>query len=272
MTVTVESEVHLHRPRVYIPDSNNIVSLFTLSHLLRAHGEEFRVYYQGDEEERSDELIKNVFPRAIKHVGPVAKGMERSILFLREGMDLDELKSPLEGYHRFVLIISVTGAEDPSKYPFAKQFSELEQAAKSTGYESYCILRLPPIYQNLNLINPSDLESVDGIFYGIDAEDAGSAISHILADSELHRGEDYTIYCPSGVSLSSLKTVHSQLPRAHGHPLQSPAFMLESIKSVERNNKNDFARITGGEEMTSIEEFLRRTNQSLFHQRFISRN
>lgn len=270
MTVSVESERHLHRPRVYIPDSTNIVSLYTLSYLMRSHEEEFRIYFQGDAAE--EELVKKICPRAIKHVGSVAKGMERSVLFLREGMDENELKSPLEGYHRFVLIVSVAGANDPSKFPFVKSFAELEQAAKSTGYESYCVLRLPPIYQNLNLIDPSDLESVDEMFYGVDAEDVGSAIGHILSDPELHRGEEYTIFSPSGVSPSTLKTVHFQLPRGHGQPLQSPNLVLEAIKSQERDNKNDFARITGGEEMTSFEEFLRRTSQSLFHQRFISRD
>ena len=274
MTVKIESERHLHRTRVYIPNSNNIVALYTLSHLLRTREEEFHIYYQASADERDDELIKKICPRAMRHEGPAARGMERSVLFLRDGMDENELKIPHEGYHRFVLIVSVVGAGDPSRYPFATPFSKLEHAAKSIGFESYCVLRLPPIYQNLDLIKPGDLETVDDIFFGIDAEDAGSAISHILSDPELHRGEEYTIFGPSGISPATLKTVHSQLPRAHGEPLQSPGLVLESIKTkrVWPENNNDFSKITGGEEMTSFEEFLRRTNQSLFHQRFILKN
>ena len=275
MTVTAESVRHLHRPRVYIPDSTNAVSLYTLSHLLSAH-EDFHIYFQGTEgDESEEELVKRICPRAIKEIGPIAKGMERSVLFLREGMDRNILKAPVEGYHRFVLIVSIAGAEDPSNNPFARSFAELEQEAKKSGYESYCLLRLPPIYQYLNCIDQNDLD-IEGEFYGIDAEDAGSAISHILLDPELHRGEEYTIFSPATISPSTLKTVHSQLPHVHGVPLQTPSTILESIKSKywrqQQRQGNDFAKITGGEEMTSFEEFLRRTQQSLFHQRFIARN
>ena len=273
MTVIAESVKHSHRPRVYVPDSTNVVSLYTLSHLLRAH-EDFHIYFQASEDESEEELVKRICPRAIKEVGAVAKGMERSVLFLREGMDKNILKAPVEGYHRFVLIVSIAGAEDPSTYPFAKAFSDLEQEAKNSGYESYCLLRLPPIYQNLNLINQNELD-IDGEFNGIDAEDAGSAISHILLDPELHRSEEYTIFSPASISPSTLKTVHSQLPRVHGAPLQTSSTILESIKSKywrQERLENDFGKITGGEEMTSFEEFLRRTQQSLFHQRFIARD
>lgn len=272
MTVVAASERHLHRPRIYIPDSINIVSLYTLSHLLRAH-EDVHIYFQGNEDDREDELVKKICPRAIKEIGLIAKGVERSVLFLREGMDRNVLKAPVEGYHRFVLIISITGAENPSNYPFAKEFSKLEQEAMNCGYESYCLLRLPSIYQQLISINQDDLD-IEGEFYGIDAEDVGSAISHILLDPELHRGERYTIFSPTNIFSSTLKTVHAQLPRVHGAPLQSPATILESIKSKywRQPLQNDFAKITGGEEMTSFEEFLRRTQQSLFHQRFIARN
>lgn len=276
MTVIAESERHLHRPRVYVPDSTNVVSLYTLSHLLRAH-ENFHIYFEGGEDETEEEaLIKRICPRAIKEIGPVAKGMERSVIFLREGMDKNALKAPVEGYHRFVLIVSIAGAEDSSNYPFAKSFAELEQEAKNSGYESYCLLRLAPIYQYFNLIGQEELD-IEGKFYGINAEDAGSAISHILLDPELHRGEVYTIFSPASISPSTLKTVHSQLPRVHGTPLQTPSTILESIKSKywrqgQEEHKNDFARITGGEEMTSFEEFLKRTQQSLFHQRFIAKD
>lgn len=274
MTVTTESVRHLHRPRVYVPDPTNVVSLYTLSHLLRAQ-EEFQIYFQGAEEEgtEDEELVKRICPRAVKEVGAIAKGMERSVLFLREGMDMNALKAPVEGYHRFVLIVSIAGAEDPASNTFARPFAELEHEAKNSGYESYCLLRLPPIYQNLNCIDKNDLD-IEGEFYGIDAEDAGSAISHILLDPELHRGESYTIFSPAAISSSTLKTVHFQLPRVHGVHLQSPSTILESIKSKywrQQRPGNDFAKITGGEEMTSFEEFLRRTQQSLFHQRFISR-
>lgn len=100
MTVTTESVRHLHRPRVYVPDPTNVVSLYTLSHLLRAQ-EEFHIYFQGAEEEgtEDEELVKRICPRAVKEVGAIAKGMERSVLFLREGMDMNALKAPVEGYH-----------------------------------------------------------------------------------------------------------------------------------------------------------------------------
>ena len=275
MTIISESERHFHRPRIYVPDSTNVVSLYTLSHLLRAH-ENFHIYFQGGESETGDEeLIRRICPRAMKEIGPVAKGIERSVIFLREGMDRNVLKAPVEGYHRFVLIVSIAGAEDSSNYPYAKSFAELEQEAKNSGYESYCLLRLAPIYQYLNLIGQEEL-NIEGEFYGIDAEDAGSAISHILLDPELHSGEVYTIFSPASISPSTLKTVHGQLPRVHGIPLQTLPTILESIKSnywrQEQEHKNDFASITGGEEMTSFEEFLRRTQQSLFHQRFIARD
>lgn len=270
MTVSVESERHLHHPRIYIPDSTNIVSLYTLSNLSRTHGDEFHLYFQVDE---NADLVKKICPRAIGHSGPVAKGMERSVLFLRPEMNEEELRGPLEGYHRFVLIISVAGAEDPTKFPFAQSYTKLEQAAKLIGYESYCILRLPPIYQNLNLVPLNELEFIDELFFGIDAEDVGSAIGHILSDPELHRGEEYTIQSPSGISPSTLKTVHPQLPTTPGRPIQSLNYLIESIKAsgIIGRDRNDFAKITGGEEMTSFEEFLRRTNHSLFHQRFILR-
>lgn len=274
MTIIAESFRHLHRPRVYIPDSTNVVSLYTLSHLLSSH-EDFHIYFQGTEDDESEsELIKRICPRAIKEIGPIAKGMERSVLFLREGMDRDILKAPVEGYHRFILIVSIAGAEDPSNNPLARSFAELEEESKNY-YESYCLLRLPPIYQYLNCIDKNDL-NIEGEFYGIDAEDAGSAISHILLDPELHRGEEYTIFSPAAISPSTLKTVHPQLPRVHGVPLQTPAMILESIKAKYWRQRpghgNDFAKITGGEEMTSFEEFLRRTQLSLFHQRFIVRD
>jgi hypothetical protein len=176
----------------------------------------------------------------------------------------------VEGYHRFVLIVSMAiGIENSS-------FTKLEQLAKNSGYESYCLLKLAPIYQNLKPIDPESL-NIEGDFFGIDAEDVGLAVSHILLDPESHRGEEYTIFCPTSISLSTIKTVHSQLPKVHGRPLQSPSSILAAIKSnywrtSGSNLKNDFGRITGGEEMTSFDEFLRKANQSLFHQRFIMRN
>jgi hypothetical protein len=277
MTVTAESARHLHLPRVYVPDSTNVVSLYTLSQLLQAH-EDVHIYFEGREEDtdQEEEMVKRICPRAIKEIGPIAKGMERSVLFLREGMDQNTLKGPVEGYHRFVLIVSIAGAEDPVTNAFARSFSALEQEAKNCGYESYCILRLPPVYQNLNCINQGDLD-IEGEFYGIDAEDAGSAISHILLDPELHKGEEYTVFSPAAVSSSTLKIVHSQLPRVHGIPFQTPSTILESIESKywrqqQQRQGNDFSKITGGEEMASFEEFLRRTQQSLFHQRFIARD
>lgn len=260
MTVAVESERHLHRPRVYITDATNMVSLYTLSHLLQCH-QQCHIYYEDTEDTRDDddELIKKICPRAIKQSD--GSGMERSVVYLREGMDEALLKAPLEGCHKFVLIVSLAGIEEDS--PVYK----LECAAKAAGYESYCVLRLPPVYQDLSLI---DVDEGVGEFYGIDAEDAGSAVSHILLDPDLHRTETYTIYSPSSVSPSTLTTVHSQLPHSPGPALQPPSAILEAVKS-SKVGRNDFARITGGEEMTSFEEFLRRTHQSLFHQRFISR-
>ena len=184
MTVSVESERHLHHPRLYIPDATNIVSLYTLSHLVRSN-EDFYIYFHSGETDEDEELVKRICPRAIKESpGEIGKGMERSVLFLREGMNENELKLPVEGYHRFILIISMaTGIEN-------SPFTNLEHLARNSGYESYCILRLAPIYQNLVSIDPESL-NIEGEFFGIDAEDVGSAISHILLDPELHRGEEY---------------------------------------------------------------------------------
>lgn len=273
MTVSVESERQVHHPRIYITDATNSVALYTLSYLVRSQ-EELYIYFHTDSAEE-EELVKRICPRAMKVAEHVAKGMERSVLFLREGMEEGELKRPVEGYHRFVLIVSMaTGVENSS-------FARLEQLAKRSGYESYCLLRLAPIYQNLESIDPEsfDIEGGGGEFFGIDAEDVGAAVSCILLDPELHRGEEYTIYCPTSIPLSTVKTVHSQLPKMHGHDLQSPSIILAALKSnywrASGSNldvKNDFGRITGGEEMTSFEEFLRRANQSLFHQRFIARH
>ena len=266
MTVSVESERHLHLPRIFIPDATNIVSLYTLSHLVRST-EEFHVYFQCESDDE-EELVRKICPRAIKEPSGVAKGMERSVVFLREGMDENELKMPVEGYHRFVLIVSMaTGIEN-------SPFTRLEELAKNAGYESYCLLRLAPIYQNLESIEPESFNN-EGEFYGVDAEDVGTAVSHILLDPELHRGEEYTVYCPTSLSLSTIKTVHSRLPKIHGKRLQEPSTILAAIKSNYWNPsgsvvKNDFGRITGGEEMSSFEEFLRRANQSLFHQRFMA--
>lgn len=266
MTVSVESERHVHHPRIYIPDATNSVALYTLSHLVRQ--EDLLIYFQTGADEAEEELVKKICPRAMKVSEHDSKGMERSVLFLREGMDENEFKGPVSGYHRFVLIVSMaTGIEN-------SPFTRLEQLAKNSGYESYCLLKLAPIYQNLESIDPESL-NIEGAgeFFGIDAEDVGAAVSSILLDPELHREEEYTIYCPTSISLSTIKTFHSQLPKVHGHPLQSPSIILSAIKSNYWRNdvKNDFARITGGEEMASFEEFLRRTSQSLFHQRFIAR-
>lgn len=277
MTVIVETERHVHHPTVYIPDSTNIVSLYTLSHLLRS-SENFRIHFQA-ENLLEEDLVKRVCPRAIKENGPVVKGMERSVVYLKSGMSLDDLKAPVEGYHRFVLIVSMAGAEDPIRFPFSESFAKLEQAARNAGYSSYCILRLPPIYQHFQSIESENLEFEGGaVLCGIDADDVGSAISHILIDPDLHRGEEYTIFSPSSISPSLIKTVHSQLPRVRGEPFQPTKTIIESIKAKywqhlmdSSHQGNNFASITGGEEMTSFDEFLRRSSHSLFHQRFLTR-
>ena len=264
MTVSVESD----QPRVYIPDATNIVSLYTLAHLVRSQ-EDFQVYFKAESDEE-EELVKRICPRAIKEPGPVAKGMERSVMFLREGTKETELKKPVEGHHRFVLIVSILHGTETS------ELTKLENLAMNSGYESCCLVRLAPIYQNLGAIDQESFKG-EGEFYGIDAEDVGSAASHILLNPELHRGEQYTIYCPTAISLSTVETVHPQLPKVHGQPLQSPSAILAAIKlnpfcPSESTVKNDFGRITGGEEMTTFGEFLRRANQSLFHQRFIAKH
>jgi hypothetical protein len=274
MTVTVESEEHKHRPRIYIPDAISIVSLYTMSHLLNAQ-DNFRIYYTGGESD--DDLVKKICPRAIREAN--AKGMERSVLFLREEeMKEEAFMAPLEGNHRFVLIISMIGAETPNQFPFAAEYAKLEQTAMSIGYESYCILRLPPIFQHLNALSLEDLEALEDVpFYAIDADDVGCVVSQILLDPELHRGEKYTIFCHSPIPSSTLKAIHSQLPSVPGSPLQSAKTVIGSINSsywkgnVDTERRNDFNAITGDEEMTSFEEFLRRTSHSLFHQRFLTR-
>ena len=71
MTVSVESERHLHLPRIFIPDATNIVSLYTLSHLVRST-EEFHVYFQCESDDE-EELVRKICPRAIKEPSGVAK-------------------------------------------------------------------------------------------------------------------------------------------------------------------------------------------------------
>lgn len=274
MTVVTEPERHLHHPRIYITDATNIVSLYTLSSLLQSK-ENLNIYYNtedGIEGSNDDDLIKKICPNAVKETGPVAQGMERSVLFLRPSMSLEQIKAPLEGHHRFVLIISMIGADDPDSYPFLKPITNLESEARNAGYESYCILRLPPLYQHLNLIE--ETTEIESEFVAIDAEDAATAISHILLDPEIHRGEIYSIHSPTPISPHTLKSSSpsQNIFKFHGDCLQTSEMVTEFIKSDQSKvPDNQFVKITGFEDMIGFEEFIKKYHESLYHQRFICR-
>ena len=164
------------------------------------------------------------------------------------------------------------GADDPINFPLLKPLANLESEAKNAGYESYCVLRLPPIYQHLNMLSEQEIESVRHEFVAIDAEDAATAISHILLDPEIHRGEVYTIHSPTHISPHTLKSAHQKLPKFHGSWIQPPENVLEFIKSKKSTGYiNQFVKITGFEEMIGFEEFVKKCTESLYHQRFICR-
>lgn len=285
MTVRTESIEHPHHPRIFITDTLNIASLYTLSHLTHSK-ENIYVYYESQEDPlnhaHSEEMVQRICPGAIRQSGQIEKisrGMERSVLYLHRALhDSEYLMAPLQGYNRFVLIISMLGAENPTKFPFAKKYADLEEKAKGMGYQSYCILRLPPLFQHLKRLDPTILEefksSGDGIIYGIDANDAGSLISHILLDPEVHKEEQYSIFCPSSISLSTLHSIQDNLPGVLGPPFQSSESVRESIQHdywhLLENSSNDIVAITGGmDTITDFDGFLRNCRESLFHQRFL---
>ena len=117
---------------------------------------------------------------------------------------------------KFVLLLSVLGA-DKKDYSWGDQFHQIEEHLKSSGVESWCILRTPFYAQNLLLYHqqlqegylPLPVDS-NNRFSQIDVCDVGKLVSAIFQDCSPHKGKVYEITGSEAMSADHLAQLMSK--------------------------------------------------------------
>ena len=221
---------------IYIHQPLSSVGLFTLAALIDC-GE--AVYYGTPrDKELSHNLIKKINPTAIEYSGRV----DLMSAVLLEGEDDD---SSIEGLENAPFVLRIV--EQGQVPPGALQ----------------CTLQVPCLYQQLRHLPLSSNDDSQQAVEAIDAEDVAIAAATLLSQHKWRHQRTPQHYRLRGhhISAEYLAAIRERLPV---NPLDS-----QVVKRAVAGGENDLGKLVLGQEAGSVEEFLKKCEGSLYHQRFL---